>query len=575
MKQQATFMTLKRAIHGLKIAAAGCAAMVLISCGGGGGEDAGSSPWGGGEEPPAVAADLSLTLSAQSLSNSGGDSIVATVTAVDSNRNTVSDVPVKFIVDASATATIGGDATGADGTQSAVIKIGDNPSNRAITVTVTSGSLTRTAAFQVTGSKIVATVVPSVVTPKSTGNEVQYRLSDVNSNPMAGQEITVSAPGLPSVTSTTGSAGEFTYTYKAPSTPGSLTITATAAGVTDVQNVQVQAPSGSVPPANRTVTSASINASPTVVGVNTATSNNRSEIRALFISTKNAPVKNVRVRFDLNNDPNTIGGSVTTGSALVYSDSNGVATSAYLPGDRSSPTDGVQVRACWDYVDFAVGTCPHSVIVELTVTAEPLAVTIGTDNEIEGGEDGLTYIKKYVVLVVDASGQAMPNVRITPLLDLTGYYKGRYSAGDDGWVLPQYEEDVVAGAIPLYGCANEDVNRNGVLNSGEDLNGTGKLEPRKSDASIRMLSATTGAAGTAILQLEYPENVATWVAYKITVTASGVLGTEGSATFAGVLPAMASDASDLSVGPAFYKSPYGTGPDGNCALIDLPPAPTP
>ena len=68
---------------------------------------------------------------------------------------------------------------------------------------------------------------------------------------------------------------------------------------------------------------------------------------------RNKPVKNMRVRFDLAGDVNSIGGTFTTGDNVVYSDANGVATSAYVPGTRSSPTDGVTVRACWDYVDFA------------------------------------------------------------------------------------------------------------------------------------------------------------------------------------------------------------------------------
>ena len=55
----------------------------------------------------------------------------------------------------------------------------------------------------------------------------------------------------------------------------------------------------------------------------------------------------MRVKFDLNGDPNSIGGKFTTGSTVLYSDANGVVTTAYVPGARSSPTNGVSIRACF------------------------------------------------------------------------------------------------------------------------------------------------------------------------------------------------------------------------------------
>ena len=107
--------------------------------------------------------------------------------------------------------------------------------------------------------------------------------------------------------------------------------------------------------------SASLAASPSVVPVNTGSTSNRSELRALFLGAGNAPVKNVRVRFDLAGDANSIGGSLTSGTNVVYSDANGVATTAYVPGSRFSPTDGLTVRACWSANDFAgAGTCPNA-----------------------------------------------------------------------------------------------------------------------------------------------------------------------------------------------------------------------
>lgn len=523
------------------------AAMVLAACGGGGGSagDTPLVPGGGGTTTPVVAADLTLTLDALTLPNAGTSTITATATALDANRNTLAAVPVTIVVDSNATATVSGTATSDTGTLTAAIGIGADHSNRVITVTATSSSITRTASFQVTGSKITATLVLAV-NPSSVGNTIQYRVTDVNSNSMPDQDITVSAPGLPTVTGVTNSTGAFTYTYDAPASPGSLTVTATAAGVSDIQQVQVIAPSGGVPVAVGPVSSASVSANPSVVAVNSATSSNQTEIRALFVGAANLPIPNVRVRFDLNGDPNSIGGSLAAGSTQVYTNANGVVTTAYVAGTRSSPTDGVQVRACWSYTDFAAGTCPNAEIVTLTVTSEPLSVSIGTNALIVVGTEKLTYIKQYVVQVVNSAGQAMSGVAISPLIDLPGYGKGYYTVGEGGW-----EQTWTAG------CTAEDVNRNGVLDLGEDFNGNGTLEPRKADVTIRMINATTTDSGLAVLQIEYPQSVASWVNFKITVTATGVLGTEGQATFAGVLPVLAADVTSTDSTPPFYRSPYG------------------
>ncbi len=77
-------------------------------------------------------------------------------------------------------------------------------------------------------------------------------------------------------------------------------------------------------------------------------------------------------------------------------------------------------------------------------------------------------------------------------------------------------------------------------------------------------SSKTDANGIAYLQIEYGKNVATWVDFAITVTASGVSGTEARARYIGNLyglgnlPALASDTTQETVAPPFVVSPYGT-----------------
>ena len=280
---------------------------------------------------------------------------------------------------------------------------------------------------------------------------------------------------------------------------------------------------------------------------------NQSQIRALFVTDSNAPVKNIRVYFDLAGDQNSIGGTFNTGTTLVYSDANGVATSTYIPAQRSSPTDGLTVRACWDYADFTPPACPHSATTTLTVIDDPVSVTIGTDGTLEIGPSGLTYVKRYVVQVVDSSGLAKPDVQVTPSIDLVRYRKGTWELAGDVWA-----------QFPTAVCDNEDINRNNILevysNGGvEDANGNGKLDPRKADVSITFEgSSKSNSDGQVIVKTEYPQNLGSWVDFDILVTAGGVTSTEGRAHFKGTLPVLAKAVNDKSSVPAFRISPYGT-----------------
>jgi hypothetical protein len=476
----------------------------------------------------------------------------------------IAGIPVTFTVDNGATVATTASRTDAAGVVSALVRIGSDKSNRLITITAKSDSLTRTGTFSVTGTTIQATALPALPAAGSTGNRIEYRVIDVNQNAMAGITVNVSASGLPTASGVTDANGGYAYTYTAPTTPGPIDITAVAAGKTSVQTVTVPSGISTVPTATPLVSTASLASSPAVVRVNTATDkSNRTELRALFQAANNAPVKNVRVRFDLYGDTNSIGGSIASGTALVYSDAQGVAVSNYTPGERASPTNGLTVRACWDYSDFAAGACPNQVLTTLTVVSDPLSITIGTDNTVGLGASGLTFIKRYVVLVVDAAGQPKSDVQITPSLDLTFFAKGVY-VYNTAALLWQLSYVLDNGTSPLsapipnrYGavCSAEDVNRNGLIDTAEDFNSNGQLDPRKSDASIRMVGSTrTDASGTAILQLEYPKSVATWVGFRIQASAAGVLSPP--ALYDGVLPAQASEVTSTSP-PSFVTSPYG------------------
>jgi len=520
--------------------------LALAGCGGGGG-DAGTSPFGGGTPTPAsTVADLNVSLSKTSLQDTGSDSLAVTVTAVDASRVAVPSAVVTIGADNGAVVVASSTSTDASGKVTATVGTGSDKSNRTVTVTATSGTISKTISFTVIGAKLTGVATPDIVSPSAAGS-VTYTLKDSTDTPIVGASITVTGSGA-AVTGVTDSHGEYLYNYTAPAAAGSLNLTAVAAGVTLDKTITVLS-GGTTPLPVGTVTSASIAVDPSVVPINSGTSDNRANIRALFLGANNAPIQYIRVRFDLAGDVNSIGGSITTGTTQQTTDANGLAVSAYMPGSRSSPTNGVTIRACWDYNDFAVGACPNSVTKTLTVTSEALAVSIGFDATITEGSGGLTYIKKFVVTVADAAGQAKSDVQVTPSIDLVNYIKGSYQT-PSAWTLKPGSGQM---------CANEDINRNGVLESTEDFNNNGQLDPRKSDVLVSVVgSSKTNSSGIVILQIEYPKNVATWIQYKLSVTAGGVSGTEGRASLTKILTADAASFTS-SDAPAFVVSPYGVG----------------
>jgi len=252
------------------------------------------------------------------------------------------------------------------------------------------------------------------------------------------------------------------------------------------------------------------------------------------------------------------GDNTTTGDqSVVYSDANGIATTAYIPGSRSSPTNGVTIRACYDLVDFTTCNLAQVAKTTITVVSDPLAVTIGSNEIVYTGPNDLTYIRKFVVLVVDSSGRAKGNVDIVPSVDIDRYYKGRFLKSTGDW-FTGYVQAASLVPFPPVACFNEDINRNGVNETPEDINHSGSLEPRKSDVAVSVLgTGKTDSAGTATVQIEYPKNVASWARVKVLVAATGISGTEGRATWTEVLPFPVA-AIKADGAPAFVVSPYGT-----------------
>jgi hypothetical protein len=544
-------------MNSIKAIACSILLVLLVGCGGGGGSagsvTAGSSSTTtgtGGSSGTAAATDLVVSLSGSSVNNGATNSIALSVQVLDASRNAISGALATVeVLDVLGGASVSGAPfrTASNGAVTVQISPGTSKINRTVVLKVTVGSLERSTAFQVIGTTLSAALIPGNPAPNSTAT-LSVTLLDSSNSPVVGEPVTVAGiAGLSVAPILTNLQGKAVFNVKAPSTDGNYTLKISAAGTSLDQPLQVSTPGSSgIAAAIGPIGSPSLSANPTVIGANIpGGTTNRTQIKAIFFRADNTPIQNVRVRFEIVPGPAgaTLGAgeSISSGSSLVFSDNSGVATTEYIAGTRSSPNNGVYVRACYSVSEFLPPNCPQFVIATFTVASKPLSLTLGDNNLLEKANDNLTYIKKFVLQVADAAGQPVANAQVSFTVDIYKYGKGsfygRYPSdfifttpgGLDRniQITPQDNllDDTNFGANSW--CASEDRNRNGVLDgASEDRNGNGTLEPRLADITISSIDGgnRTDANGVLVIRVRYPQNVATWLAYAVKATAS----TEGS-----------------------------------------------
>lgn len=502
--------------------------------------------------------DMVLFMDKASINNSGSDKAQLTVIALDSSRNVVSGATVAVTTDQNSVfIPSGGTTTNAQGTYTGNVSIGGDKSNRVITVTVTINGIVRRTSVGVVGSKLTVSAQPSTLAPGQTGT-LTALLQDSSLNPISGVTITLggSVPGVAGQTVVTDFSGQASQAFTAPSTTGTFTIGASGSGVTAAP-AQIQVVTAGVIPAASIPAGASpsLAVSPNVLAVNTVGSTtNRATLRFLFLdgalpTTSGRPVTNVRVRFDdITTGLAALGSSISSGTQTLTTDASGVVTAQYISGQNVSPTNGVTIRACYSDTDFATPTaCPKFVDATLTVAGTALAVSIGDDNVLDTGPG--TYIKRFAITVADSAGRAVANAPVDISLDLTHYSKSIAWRNPSVSEVPASNPPTTAtytftastpsGTVstPYYWCYNEDLNRNGVVDVGEnidfsvDTNGQPTLQPRRSDMIISYDNpavTTTNANGILIIRVEYSQRYGGWLAYRVRVTAN-VAGSQGLA----------------------------------------------
>lgn len=563
--------------------------VALVGCGGGGGS-AGTSATGTGSTIPTgtvtntvtavVAADFIFELDKQTIASAGTDKVLLTILAVDTNRNVVANVPVSVAVDNGGvfSSTAVGTVTNAAGQFSGNITVGGNKSNRTVNAKILVSGIEKTASIQVIGSQISVTPVPATPAP---GQLVTVNLDSVDSagGPVPSVQISLSGSSGVSGTTTTDLSGKKSVTFNAPAAPGAYSIVATGLGVTTTKIVQVISPSGgSFPPAIGSASSISLSPQPSSIAPNQAGSTaNRAKLTARFLTASNVGLQNMRVRFEILQPALGSGEALSTLDSTVYSDVTGVAESEYIAGTRSSPTNGVLLRACYKASDFSSSLdCPNSVTTTLTVAGTPLSISISDDNKLEKGLGEIAYIKKFLIQVNDASGVAVKDAIVSVSVDITHYGKGGYpgvyplgpiaptiqdpslAIGPTGVIqstttLPIFPT-VVSGTYTNVWCINEDINRNGALDSGEDTNGDTIATPRKAEVIVSYVSGNaTDAKGQMLVQVTYGQNVGSWLSYTLRAT-TRVAGSEGDASKSYITDVLQADVPNGS----FRTPPYGS-----------------
>ena len=463
------------------------------------------------------------------LVNAGGEGIGSeTVTIASANGNSLSSATVDTDSNGNVAFTVTGDVGGAD--TISVAALGESASQ---SVTVSEFDLAIDSPMAATevalGAAQTVTVTVRQNGAPSSGQTVNFSTTRGTATPATA--TTDGAGQATTSVSSSGAGGAGPATVLASTTGGASETLAIEFVATDPESVDVQA-------------------SPNSIAVN-----GNSQIRAVVRDGVSNLVKNQVIDFSLVDNT---AGRLSAPSAST--DSRGLAVVTYTAGSVSSGTDDVSVTATVRDENPVVSN-----FTTLTVGGQALRVSIGTNNEItevDSDGDGVAaeYSKEFAIIVTDPSGNPPPSdtvlsTRITP----TRYRTGSYVLTDTSNP-PDGAPDVWDFSPNTTLCASEDVDLDGVLDAGEDINGSNTLEP---DAAARVEGPAPmiNENGVAEVDVVYPQSHNGWTEVQLTVTAT-VSGTESSDSVTFFLEGLALDFINTSASPPGQTSPYGANPDG-------------
>ena len=564
----------------------------------------------------ATPASIELVASNTEL-GTGGEQVTISAFVKDANNNAMASTPISFSTNTGTLTSLSA-LTSSTGTASAVLAAGADKSNRDAVVTVVSGAITNTITVPIRGTTITLSGPSSLVLGQSANFDVSVR--DSKSNIVTGVTITPTSLLGNTFSVVSSSGGTTTYRYTA-TTAGTDTLSFNAAGavatsnvvissedfafifptadtkvpVNTAQLVQVRLRRNGVAQVGTTInfaatggtlsassvltdangvgsvelTSASagpvtvqatvsgtattstlpllvvatapsklvLQVTPTAIAPNTTPeSQNQAQVVAKVTDAAANPVAGVVVNFTRVIDPS--GGNLLQASATT--DSNGQATVIYRSGAESTASNGVTLRGTVASAPAVTGTAT------LTVNQQSLFIALGTGNTITN-VDPQTYKQDWTIYVTDANGVPVNGATLTLKAIPDRYITGNLVWSGRVWVP----------STNIRYCRNEDANKNGVLDPGEDDNTDGVLWPGNviavSPSSVQTVN------GRATVSLTYAETYVPWIELRLTATAS-VAGTESKTDALFVVTGLASDFNQETVPPAGVSSPFGLTP---------------
>jgi hypothetical protein len=209
----------------------------LNACGGG--DEAFQNPDNPDTPTGPVAASMVLVTSTPRISSSSTtQSAEITAFIRDANNNFIQDVDVTFSAD-SGGLTVTQGTTDVDGKATATLNAAGDPTNRDITVTATSGTISQTVTVAVFGTDLTVQGPNSLTIGQTATYTVT--LADEDGNGIEGKTVTLESSNSNTVdpaSGTSGENGEVDFTVTVANT-GSDTLTASALGTTAVKTISV------------------------------------------------------------------------------------------------------------------------------------------------------------------------------------------------------------------------------------------------------------------------------------------------------------------------------------------------
>jgi len=282
-----------------------------------------------------------------------------------------------------------------------------------------------------------------------------------------------------------------------------------------------------------------LNINPTVVARAQGDNQSSATVSATVLDSQNRAVENADVAFSIVSGP---GGASLVSPVVAATNSAGVATTTFFAGGIPSAQNGVVILA------KLISAPAISDSKTLTIAGQAAFISIGGGNVINGfnvptqvGTSAL-YALPFNVLVTDSNGNPLADQQIS-----LGIYPTQFRIG--GFTDPMvFDTFFVLGTY-----ANEDTNRNGILDPGEDASSGAFANGRLDPGNVATLPASimTDENGFAGFSVIYAKSFANWVDVELSAT-TNVSGTEYKSVINTIL------SGELGDSP-YLNSPFGFG----------------